>query len=93
MCSPEDTGSAGRKLTCLGRLADTQGTTMTSTPPDSTANVLRAHLQDSLGESYIVERELGGDGMSRVYVALGRALDRRVVVKMLGDLSGAAAGQ
>jgi serine/threonine-protein kinase len=83
MCSPEDTGSAGRKLTCWRRFADTRDTTMTSTPPDSTANVLRAHLQDSLGESYIIERELGGGGMSRVYVALERALERRVVVKVL----------
>ena len=40
-------------------------------------------LQDSLGSNYSVERELGGGGMSRVFVALDTALDRPVVVKVL----------
>jgi len=42
-----------------------------------------ARLNDQLNGSYTVERELGGAGMSRVFVAHERALDRRVVVKML----------
>ena len=40
-------------------------------------------LRRSLGESYIVERELGGGGMARVFVAEERALGRKVVVKVL----------
>ncbi|MEP6495280.1 MAG: protein kinase [bacterium] len=50
---------------------------------------LRTQLQTSLGSAYIVERELGGGGMSRVFVAEETALCRRVVVKVLPDeLSG-----
>ena len=41
------------------------------------------HLQTSLGTSYTIERELGGGGMSRVYVAVEHALGRQVVVKLL----------
>ncbi|MGH7534360.1 MAG: serine/threonine-protein kinase, partial [Gemmatimonadales bacterium] len=44
---------------------------------------LRAHLQASLGGAYAIERELGGGGMSRVFVALETRLGRRVVVKLL----------
>jgi serine/threonine-protein kinase len=44
---------------------------------------LREQLQASLGEAYTLERELGGGGMSRVFVALETALGRRVVVKVL----------
>jgi len=40
-------------------------------------------LQRALGDAYHVERELGGGGMSRVFVADERALGRRVVVKVL----------
>ncbi len=44
---------------------------------------IREQLQSSLGEMYTIERELGGGGMSRTYVAMERALSRRVVVKIL----------
>ena len=44
---------------------------------------LRQQLQASLGANYTVERELGGGGMSRVFVARDDALDREVVVKVL----------
>ena len=40
-------------------------------------------LQDALAPGYELERELGGGGMSRVFVATERALGRRVVVKVL----------
>ena len=40
-------------------------------------------LQQSLGDAYRIERELGGGGMSRVFLALETALQRRVVVKVL----------
>src|SRR5215207_1567196 len=44
---------------------------------------LREQLQSSLGGTYALERELGGGGMSRVFVAEETALGRRVVVKVL----------
>jgi serine/threonine protein kinase len=44
---------------------------------------LRRQLQDSLGHAYAIERELGGGGMSRVFLAEKVALGRRVVVKAL----------
>ena len=51
---------------------------------------LRETLQESLGDAYIVERELGGGGMSRVFVARETALKRPVVMKVLApELSGA----
>ncbi|HEV8356600.1 MAG TPA: protein kinase [Gemmatimonadales bacterium] len=40
-------------------------------------------LQATLGGAYTLERELGGGGMSRVFVATERRLGRRVVVKVL----------
>jgi serine/threonine protein kinase len=44
---------------------------------------LQEQLQRALGEAYLLERELGGGGMSRVFLALERALGRKVVVKVL----------
>ena len=50
---------------------------------------LRDQLQASLGDSYSIEQELGGGGMSRVFVAEEKSLGRRVVVKVLpAELSG-----
>ena len=44
---------------------------------------LRERLQTTLGDAYTLERELGGGGMSRVFVADEKALGRKVVVKVL----------
>ena len=44
---------------------------------------LRDRLQATLGSAYILERELGGGGMSRVFAATETALGRKVVVKVL----------
>lgn len=44
---------------------------------------LRSRLERVLAGSYDLQRELGGGGMSRTYLALERALNRRVVVKVL----------
>jgi tRNA A-37 threonylcarbamoyl transferase component Bud32 len=40
-------------------------------------------LQTTLGDAYRLERELGGGGMSRVFLAHEVALGRRVVIKVL----------
>ena len=40
-------------------------------------------LQQTLTPAYTLERELGGGGMSRVFVAEEHALGRKVVVKVL----------
>src|SRR5262245_9569584 len=44
---------------------------------------LRSRVQQSLSGSYTLERELGGGGMSRVFVADEHQLGRKVVVKVL----------
>jgi serine/threonine-protein kinase len=44
---------------------------------------LQDQLQTALGGAHILERELGGGGMSRVFLALETALGRQVVVKVL----------
>ncbi len=44
---------------------------------------LRAQLQAALGGAYAIERELGGGGMSRVFLATETGLTRSVVVKIL----------
>src|ERR1043166_4066663 len=44
---------------------------------------LRDELQHTLGSAYTLERELGGGGMSRVFVAEENSLGRKVVVKVL----------
>src|SRR5215831_7785801 len=41
------------------------------------------HLQDALGANYRLDRELAGGGMSRIVIAVDRALGRKVVVKVL----------
>jgi tRNA A-37 threonylcarbamoyl transferase component Bud32/tetratricopeptide (TPR) repeat protein len=49
---------------------------------------LAGELQSSLGTAYAIERELGGGGMSRVFLAMETRLHRRVVVKVLaGELA------
>ena len=40
-------------------------------------------LTKILGNTYRIERELGGGGMSRVFLAEETALGRRVVIKVL----------
>lgn len=51
---------------------------------------LREQLQSSLGSTYTIERELGGGGMSRVYVAHEAQLGRKVVIKVLAPELAAA---
>ena len=44
---------------------------------------IREDLQRALGTAYTIERELGGGGMSIVFVATDNALGRQVVIKVL----------
>ena len=44
---------------------------------------LLADLQAHFADKYVLERELGGGGMSRVFLAKDERLDRRVVIKLL----------
>jgi len=44
---------------------------------------LLSDLQSHFEGKYVLERELGGGGMSRVFVARDERLDRRVVIKLL----------
>ncbi|MFN2398748.1 MAG: protein kinase, partial [Gemmatimonadaceae bacterium] len=50
---------------------------------------IQERLQAALGATYQIERELGGGGMSRVFLARERELGRRVVVKLLPPELGA----
>ena len=54
-------------------------------PPEATltGTDVGAYLQAALGDIYTIERELGGGGMSRVFLAREHALGRTVVVKVL----------
>jgi tetratricopeptide (TPR) repeat protein len=47
------------------------------------ATTLKDRLQGILGDTYALERELSPGGMSRLFLATERALDRKVVVKLL----------
>jgi len=47
------------------------------------ASSLEERLRTSLGSQYTIDRELGGGGMARVFLATETRLDRRVVVKIL----------
>ena len=44
---------------------------------------LRRRLEEALGTQYTIDRELGGGGMSRVFLAEEVALKRKVVIKVL----------
>lgn len=58
---------------------------MNPDPTSTASDALASRLQEALGAAYRIERELGGGGMSRVFVAHEVALARRVVVKVLRD--------
>src|SRR5439155_17306758 len=44
---------------------------------------LQARLQAAVGESYRIEKELAGGGMSRLFLATEASLHRQVVIKLL----------
>ena len=51
--------------------------------PSRFCSVTASDISRSLSSQYTVERELGGGGMSRVFVAFDESLGRRIVVKVL----------
>jgi len=44
---------------------------------------LQERLQGALGDAYRLEREIGGGGMSRLFLATEASLNRQVVIKLL----------
>jgi tetratricopeptide (TPR) repeat protein len=58
----------------FGRYSSRGGTTISD---------FKDRVQQAVGETYRIERELGGGGMSRVFVATEPRLDRQVVIKVL----------
>jgi tetratricopeptide (TPR) repeat protein/tRNA A-37 threonylcarbamoyl transferase component Bud32 len=54
---------------------------------------LQNQLQTALGGTYVIARELGGGGMSRVFLATEAAFDRKVVIKVLPPEMGAGVNQ
>ena len=56
--------------------------------------MLLEQLQQSLGSAYTIDRELGGGGMSRVFLATENRLNRKVVVKVLSpDLAASVSAE
>ena len=53
----------------------------------------RDRVQVTLGDAFQIERELAPGGMSRLFLAAERSLDRRVVVKVLPELATEASAQ
>ncbi|MEP6991638.1 MAG: hypothetical protein ABJA80_11975, partial [bacterium] len=77
-------------VTVAGTLTSSRGRrqprTFGTAPRDPTPRIrldIRNLLERTLGSAYTIERELGGGGMSRVFVAVETALDRKVVIKVL----------
>lgn len=80
----------GLPAACLNRYL--RGTFLPVRAPLSSD--LRDRLQTTLGDAYTVERELGGGGMARVFLASENALGRQVVVKVLGpDVASEISGE
>src|SRR5690606_27176627 len=55
----------------------------TKTHNEDVTDKLLRDLTEALGPAYLIERELQGGGMSRVFVAREHALGREVVIKVL----------
>ncbi len=58
-------------------------------PPPASSGDLQSRLQAALGDTYRLEKELGGGGMSRVFLADEVRLGRKVVIKVLPPEMGA----
>jgi serine/threonine-protein kinase len=78
----EDQQNKSRDASIFGAANEERSALMSSRVLGSAVD-LRAQLQASLGASYVVEREIGGGGMSRVFIAEEPGLGRKVVIKVL----------
>ena len=80
-----DSGTRSKNATWTTRLAPQRASRELQQPIHCliVTTELLDHLQSALTSAYSLERELGGGGMSRVFLAVERALGRRVVVKVL----------
>src|SRR3954471_1105208 len=63
---------------------------LTSVEPPDMNSLLIDQLTAALGPGYAIERELGGGGMSRVFVAFDEAPQGRVAVKVIPEHLAAA---
>jgi len=97
MSPPMTTVASGRWISAPGSFRDwwlsaPPSNTFRRVPTPYTADMsdLRSRLQQSLSGNYTLERELGGGGMSRVFVAEEHRLGRKVVVKLLSPELSAA---
>src|SRR5439155_6549341 len=81
-------GSAARPPALPGARPEDEAPTVAPMCPD-----LRAQLEETLSGSYSIERELGGGGMARVFVATETALARKVVIKVLSPELAAGVSQ
>jgi len=66
----------------FGAAEEERGALLANRLFDGTVDLF-TELQSSLGASYVIEREIGGGGMSRLFLAEERDLERKVVVKVL----------
>jgi eukaryotic-like serine/threonine-protein kinase len=74
------TSAVRERNRCLG---NRQYPIFTANPPPGEMATFEEQLKDSLSHAYNIERELGGGGMSRVFVATDRILGRKIVIKLL----------
>ena len=80
---------SGFPFTALPSIITRQILSISSFGENPTLADLRSLLEEGLKGSYTLERELGGGGMSRVFVATETALGRKVVLKVLPPELGA----
>src|SRR5262245_37258772 len=84
-------GSQSARRACRGVCAPcTFALSRRPLPPEARVPIapidpLVSQLQESIRSTYTVEREIGGGGMSRVFLAREIALDRHVVIKVLPE--------
>src|SRR5256712_5732280 len=71
-----------RRRVLWPRLAVASMMELSHNPSHSLAD-LQGRLQSALGDAYHIERELGGGGMSRLFLATEASLHRQVVIQLL----------
>src|SRR6266536_563581 len=87
---PPSLGIHSAEPTCSLVASQAQPTPRAESTTMAEPNELAQRLQRVLGDAFRVERELGGGGMSRVFLVEDIQLDRRIVVKVLPPELGAS---